>query len=108
MKTKKFLPLLFLLLFNVIGGAAQGTKADKPKRTVMLGQIVRDSFTGVKLKAHVTLMRQDSTVVDTINHQFRNLRDIQLHSLLASHGEEILLVGFLNVLEKVGQLLAEE
>ena len=27
---------------------------------------------------------------------------------LASYGEEILLVGFLNVLEKVGQLLAEE
>ena len=32
----------------------------------MLGQIVKDSFTGVRLKAHVTLMRQDSTVVDTI------------------------------------------
>ena len=62
MKTKYLLPLLLLLLFNVIGGAAQNAKTDKPKRTVMLGQIVRDSFTGVRLKAHVTLMRQDSTV----------------------------------------------
>ena len=66
MKTKFLLPLLLLLLFNVIGGAAQNAKTDKPKRTVMLGQIVKDSFTGVRLKAHVTLMRQDSTVVDTI------------------------------------------
>ena len=54
MKTKYLLPLLLLLLFNVIGGAAQNAKTDKPKRTVMLGQIVRDSFTGVRLKAHVT------------------------------------------------------
>ena len=66
MKTKCLLSLLLLLLFNVIGGAAQNAKTDKPKRTVMLGQIVKDSFTGVRLKAHVTLMRQDSTVVDTI------------------------------------------
>ena len=66
MKTKRILPLLLLLLFNVIGGAAQNTKTDKPKRTVMLLQYVKDSFTGVELKAHVTLMRQDSTVVDTI------------------------------------------
>ena len=66
MKTKYLLPLLLLLLFNVIGGAAQNAKTDKPKRTVMLGQIVKDSFTGVRLKAHVTLMRQDSTVADTI------------------------------------------
>ena len=51
MKTKYLLPLLLLLLFNVIGGAAQNSKADKPKRTVMLGQIVKDSFTGVRLKA---------------------------------------------------------
>ena len=58
MKTKYLLPLLLLLLFNVIGGAAQNAKTDKPKRTVMLGQIVKDSFTGVRLKAHVTLMRQ--------------------------------------------------
>ena len=69
MKTKYLLPLLLLLLFNVIGGAAQNTKTDKPKRTVMLGQIVKDSFTGVRLKAHVTLMRQDSTVVDTTTCQ---------------------------------------
>ena len=66
MKTKFLLSILLLLLFNVIGGAAQNAKTDKPKRTVMLGQIVKDSFTGVRLKAHVTLMRQDSTVVDTI------------------------------------------
>ena len=64
MKTKYLLPLLLLLLFNVIGGAAQNAKTNKPKRTVMLGQIVKDSFTGVRLKAHVTLMRQDSTVVE--------------------------------------------
>ena len=66
MQTKRILPLLLLLLFNIIGGAAQNAKTDKTKRTVMLGQIVKDSFTGVRLKAHVTLMRQDSTVVDTI------------------------------------------
>ena len=66
MRIKRILPLLLLLLFNVIGGAAQNSKADKPKRTVRLLQYVKDSFTGVKLKAHVTLMRQDSTVVDTI------------------------------------------
>ena len=66
MRIKRILPLLLLLLFNVIGGAAQNSKADKPKRTVRLLQYVKDSFTGVKLKARVTLMRRDSTIVDTI------------------------------------------
>lgn len=66
MRIKRILPLLLLLLFNVIGGAAQNSKADKPKRTVRLLQYVKDSFTGVKLKARVTLMRHDSTIVDTI------------------------------------------
>ena len=69
MQTKRILPLLLLLLFNVIGGAAQNTKTDKPKRTVILLQNIKDSFTGVKLKAHVTLMSQDSTVVDTTTCQ---------------------------------------
>lgn len=50
MKTKYLLSILLLLLFNVIGGAAQNAKTDKPKRTVMLGQIVKDSFTGVGLR----------------------------------------------------------
>ena len=57
---------MLLLLFNVIGGAAQNTRSDKPKRTVYLALYVKDSFTGVKLKARVTLMRRDSTIVDTI------------------------------------------
>lgn len=65
MKTKYLLPLLLFLLFNVIGGAAQNIKTDKPKRTVILLQNIKDSFTGVKLKAHVTLMSQDSTIIDT-------------------------------------------
>ena len=69
MQTKRILPLLLLLLFNVIGGAAQNTKTNKPKRTVILLQNIKDSFTGVKLKAHVTLMSQDSTVVDTTTCQ---------------------------------------
>ena len=69
MQTKRILPLLLLLLFNVIGGAAQNTKTDKPKRTVILLQNIKDSFTGVKLKAHVTLMSHDSTVVDTTTCQ---------------------------------------
>lgn len=66
MKTKFLLSILLLLLFNVIGGAAQNTRSDKPKRTVYLALYVKDSFTGVKLKARVTLMRRDSTIVDTI------------------------------------------
>lgn len=40
MKTKCLLPLLLLLLFNVIGGAAQNAKTDKPKRTDHLQRMV--------------------------------------------------------------------
>ena len=38
---------------------------DKKKRTLRLTGNVYDSFTKAALKAHVTLMRSDSTVVDT-------------------------------------------
>ena len=46
--------------------------------------------------------------VGVINHQLRNLRDIQLHTLLASQGEEFFLICLLDMVEQVGELLSEE
>ena len=47
-------------------------------------------------------------LVGIIDHQLRNFRDIQLHTLLASQGEEFFLVCLLDMVEQVGELLAEE
>ena len=48
-----------------------------------------------------------STVaVGIVDHQLRNLRNIELHTLLACQGKEFFLVGFLDMIEQVGELLA--
>ena len=48
-----------------------------------------------------------STVaVCIVDHQFRNLRNVELHTLLACQGKEFFLVGFLDMIEQVGELLA--
>ena len=65
----KFLSLALLLLsvFTISVSARTQTAKDsqKSKRKVILTQYVKDSFTGVKLPAFVTLMRADCTVIDT-------------------------------------------
>ena len=73
----KRLPLVFLALFFFHLSQAQviimnssdkkevADSVDKKKRTLRLTGNVYDSFTKAALKAHVTLMRSDSTVVDT-------------------------------------------
>ena len=61
-----FMAIGLLMAMNVF--AQQDTTQVKPKkeRTVRLYGEVYDSFTKAKLKAHVTLMKQDSTVIDTM------------------------------------------
>ncbi|MCR5130961.1 MAG: outer membrane beta-barrel family protein [Prevotella sp.] len=54
--------------FVIVGGPGNNTKNDTAKvdkNRIRLSGKVYDSFTKAALKAHVTLMRQDSTVVDT-------------------------------------------
>lgn len=70
-KLLSFLILLLLLSVHSVDALAMRPMDDgKAKgRKVMLVQYVKDSFTGVKLPALVTLMRDDSTVVDTVRCQ---------------------------------------
>ena len=56
--------LLLLGLLAFVGTAA-GQTAQKKQRTVRIGGNVKDSFTKVNLKAFVTVMDADSTVLDT-------------------------------------------
>ena len=49
-----------------------------------------------------------AVTVGIINQQFWNLRNVHLHSLLAVHAENVLFVGFLNMVEQLCELFAEE
>lgn len=57
--------ILVISLFVSLSSIQAGQRKDT-KRTVMLSMYIKDSFTMVKLRAFVTLMRDDSTVVDTM------------------------------------------
>ena len=48
-----------------------------------------------------------TVTIGIINEQFRNLRDIHLQALLTTHGEEVL-IGSLDVVEQLANLLAKE
>jgi hypothetical protein len=47
-----------------------------------------------------------AVAVGIVDHQLRNLRNVELHTLLACQGKEFFLVGFLDMIEQVGELLA--
>ena len=49
-----------------------------------------------------------AVAVGIVDEQFGNLRDVHLQSLLASHSEDIVHVGLLDVVEQFAHLLAEE
>ena len=49
-----------------------------------------------------------AVTVGVVDEQFRNLRDIHLQALLASHSEHVIHVGLLDVVEQFRNLLAEE
>ena len=52
--------------FIIVGGGSQKEKNDSTaKNQIRLSGSVYDSFTKAALKAHMTLMRRDSTVIDT-------------------------------------------
>ena len=57
--------ILVISLFVSLSSIQAGQRKDT-KRTVMLSMYIKDSFTMVKLRAFVTLMRDDSTMVDTM------------------------------------------
>lgn len=64
---KKSLTLLFLLLSLTAMAQADSTKTkQKKERTVSIYGEVYDSFTKAKVKAFITVMSQDSTVIDTM------------------------------------------
>ena len=65
---KRYILFIFVALFCLLSVSAQpvASQKHKAKRTVMLTTSIKDSFTMVKLRAFVTLMRDDSTVVDTM------------------------------------------
>ena len=54
------------MAFSTLTLAAETKKENKKKQTVTLYGQVYDSFTRGKVKAFVTLMNTDSTVVDTV------------------------------------------
>ena len=64
---------------------------------------------GTELKAVAGEGEWRGTVtVGIIDEQLRNLRNIHLHALLASHCQEVVLVGLLDVVEQLRELFAEE
>ena len=65
---KRFLTLTIMLCMAlVLSAQTDTTKVNKKKeRQVELSGEVYDSFTKAKVKAHITLMQTDSTVVDTM------------------------------------------
>ena len=52
--------------------------------------------------------RTGAVAVGVVNEQFWNLWNIKLHALLTIHGEEVFLVGLLDMVEQFGELLSEE
>lgn len=66
--------LLALVLTTTIATTAQQTQNVKKERTSELYGGVYDSFTKARLKAFVTLMTEDSTVVDTATTQIWRTR----------------------------------
>ena len=52
--------------------------------------------------------RRGTVTVCVVDEQLRNLRDIHLQTLLASHSENIILVGLLDMVEQLTHLLAKE
>ena len=49
-----------------------------------------------------------AVAVGVVDEQLGYLGDVELHALLAVHREEVFLVGFLDVVEQLGELFAEE
>lgn len=52
--------------------------------------------------------RAGAVAVGIVYHQFRNLRDVQLHALLAAEADEIVLGALFDVFQHLAQLLAQE
>ena len=80
-------------------------------------RVEHDERTGtVGLRAHGTKLeavaregeRRRAVAVGVVNHQFGNLRNVEFHTFLSGHGEEFVLVSLLDVVEQVGELLAQE
>lgn len=57
--------VLLVLVFSMLGIALPVQSQNKKQRTIYLQGTVKDSFTKVMLKAHVTVMDADSAVIDT-------------------------------------------
>ena len=66
MKTRIITLLLLLLLTLTMYGQRDSTGTGKKERKISLSGEIYDSFTKAKVKAFMTLMRTDSTVVDTM------------------------------------------
>ena len=49
-----------------------------------------------------------AVTIGVIDQQFRNLRDIHLQTLLASHGEDVIYIGLLDMIEEFAHLLTQE
>ena len=57
--------VLLVLVFSMLGIALPVQSQNKKQRTIYLQGTVKDSFTKVMLKAHITVMDADSAVIDT-------------------------------------------
>lgn len=66
MKLTSILLTLFILPLELYAQTDSTTTKQKKERTVRVNGEVYDSFTKAKIKAFVTLMSQDSTVIDTM------------------------------------------
>ena len=58
-------PVLLVLVLSMLGIALPVQSQNKKQRTIYLQGTVKDSFTKVMLKAHITVMDADSAVIDT-------------------------------------------
>lgn len=73
MKSKTFF-ILILILFPLMIWASADIKKENTRRVNFYGQ-VKDGFTGADLPAKITLMKGDSTVVDTMTAKFATKYD---------------------------------
>ena len=93
---------------DLVGDRVHGLRHDRVQHHLVHRAVVRRAG-----RAELELVaregeRRRTVAVGVVDEQLRDFGDVHLVSLLASHGEEIVGIRSLDVVEQFGELLAEE